>query len=202
MSKVTFQDKAKLKDSGVPDVNTVRAVDLNEIKEAINDNDDRIVEHPTRVDMGVSNVIDWANPNGVFLKTMTANTTFTDSNLPTGIDTKKINFYLQGLFTPLFPSYYIQIGDVNFGQDGVYKYEIQCVNGSIGNELVYYEALKTKGLIFPPTLKNGLITVLDFEETSGNTCFDTHGSFDFTSVETIISETGIMGNAKTFSKTV
>jgi len=95
--------------------------------------------NPTRVDMGVSNVIDWTNPNGVFLKTMTTPTTFIDDNLPTGIDTKKISIYMQGGFLPTFPNYWKKTTSKNYALTSVNRLNIECVNGNTGVELVYYD---------------------------------------------------------------
>src|SRR5690606_26421315 len=46
--------------------------------------------------------IDWSKE--VFDLTMTADTTFSDSNLPTGTDSKEIEVILQGGFTPTPPA--------------------------------------------------------------------------------------------------
>lgn len=94
--------------------------------------------NPTRVDMGISNDIDWAKPNGIFLKTLTENTTFTDSNLPNGLNIKRISLHLEpNVFNPIFPNYWELIsGDIINNNVNVLKAE--CVNGTSGSELVRY----------------------------------------------------------------
>jgi len=104
--------------------------------------------NPTRVEMGVSNVIDWTNPNGVFLKTMTEDIVFVDSNLPTGTDTKEINMYLDGNYTPVFPPYYILLGG-NYSGAVKNKLDIQAVNGNLGSEAVYYNISNTDIVTIP-----------------------------------------------------
>jgi len=95
-------------------------------------------EYDTRVDMGISNDIDWAKPNGIFLKTLTENTTFTDSNLPNGLNIKRISLHLEpNVFNPIFPNYWELIsGDIINNNVNVLKAE--CVNGTSGSELVRY----------------------------------------------------------------
>ena len=94
---------------------------------------------PQRVDMGASNNLDWADPNATFVKTQTANSTFTFSNLPTGTKTKTITMHLNpSTFSGSFPAYCTKIG-ANVIEPSVANVIVfECVNGNSGSELVYY----------------------------------------------------------------
>jgi hypothetical protein len=82
--------------------------------------------------------IDW-NAGSVFIITMTADTTFSDINFPTGTDTKVITLELAGNFTPTFPSYW-EARPSNDAFDGTVRNEItvNCKNGTSGSENVTF----------------------------------------------------------------
>jgi hypothetical protein len=78
--------------------------------------------------------LDW-NTYAVHKLTMTADTTFSDSNLPTGANTKIKTLWLTGAFTATFPAYYTFRGDT---YDGAVwnKITIDCVVGTTSSEFV------------------------------------------------------------------
>jgi hypothetical protein len=78
--------------------------------------------------------LDW-NAYSVEKLTMTADTTFSDSNLPTGANTKIKTLWLTGAFTATFPTYYTFRGDT---YDGAVwnKITIDCVVGTTSSEFV------------------------------------------------------------------
>ena len=94
---------------------------------------------PQRVDMGTSDILNWADPNATFVKNQTANSTFTFSNLPTGTKTKTITLHLNpGTYSGSFPAYCTKIG-ANVIEPSVANILVfECVNGNSGSELVYY----------------------------------------------------------------
>ena len=85
-----------------------------------------------------SYAIDW-NAGSVFVLTMTADTTFSFSNLPTGVNSKIITVIVTGAFVPTFPT----IATLKSATD-VYngaklnQYTINCVNGTAASEMIYY----------------------------------------------------------------
>jgi len=82
--------------------------------------------------------IDW-NAGSVFVLTMTANTTFSFSNLPTGVNSKIITVILTGAFVPTFPviATLKPATDVYNGAK-LNQYTINCVNGTPASEMIYY----------------------------------------------------------------
>jgi hypothetical protein len=67
--------------------------------------------------------------------TMTGNTTFSDSNLPTSDNTKEFTFKLTGAFTPTFPAYWTIVGDIYSGAIWNF-YSVQIHDGDSGTEEV------------------------------------------------------------------
>lgn len=67
--------------------------------------------------------------------TMTGNTTFTDSNLPTGDNTIEFTIKMTGNFTPTFPAYWDVVGDVYEGTVWNF-YAVQVHNGTASSEEV------------------------------------------------------------------
>jgi hypothetical protein len=104
----------------------------------VNQKEEEIVG--TRVTDTVSGTyaIDW-NAGSVFILTMTANTTFSDSNLPTGTETKVITVELAGAFVATFPSYY-EARPSNDAYDITVRNEltVNCKNGTSSGENVTY----------------------------------------------------------------
>lgn len=84
-------------------------------------------------DVSVTKGLNWNF--ATFDYTMTADTTFTDTNLPTGNNTETATFYLSGNFTPTFPSYWLFGGGVYDGV-GTYLLALECINGTSGSEKV------------------------------------------------------------------
>ena len=82
--------------------------------------------------------IDW-NAGSVFVLTMTANTTFSFSNLPTGVNSKIINVLITGAFVPTFPGIATlkPSTDVYTGAK-LNQYTINCINGTAESEMIYY----------------------------------------------------------------
>jgi hypothetical protein len=156
MAKITYQDKEKSKNSGLPDKNTARAEDFNEIKNSVNylyDNPSSGVsadsvgqteqkdELKGRVDMGVGTNIDWSLGVTYVHDQLTGNLTLTDANLPQGTDTKDITLDLDlNGFTLTFPAYYVSKGG-EVSASGKTRIVIGCVNGNNGSEEVYYSLI-------------------------------------------------------------
>lgn len=67
--------------------------------------------------------------------TMTGDTTFTDSNLPTGDNTIEFTIKMTGNFTPTFPAYWDVVGDAYEGTVWNF-YAVQVHNGTSSNEEV------------------------------------------------------------------
>jgi len=82
--------------------------------------------------------IDW-NAASVFVLTMTANTNFSFSNLPTGVNSKIITVILTGTFVPTFPAI-ATLKPATDVYDGakLNEYTINCVNGTAASEMIYY----------------------------------------------------------------
>ena len=82
--------------------------------------------------------IDW-NAASVFLLTMTADTTFSFSNLPTGVNSKIITVIVTGAFVPIFPAIATlkPATDVYAGAK-LNQYTINCINGTASSEMIYY----------------------------------------------------------------
>ena len=82
--------------------------------------------------------IDW-NSGSIFVLTMTANTTFSFSNLPTGVNSRIITVILTGAFVPTFPviATLKPATDVYAGAK-LNEYTINCVNGTAASEMIYY----------------------------------------------------------------
>ena len=82
--------------------------------------------------------IDW-NVASAFVLTMTNNTTFVSSNLPTGVNSKIINAIITGAFVPTFPSTWTlkPATDVYDGAK-LNQYTINCINGTAASEMIYY----------------------------------------------------------------
>ena len=82
--------------------------------------------------------IDW-NAASVFVLTMTANTTFSFSNLPTGVNSKIITVIITGAFVPTFPAIATPkpATDVYDGAK-LNQYTINCINGTAASEMIYY----------------------------------------------------------------
>ena len=82
--------------------------------------------------------IDW-NAGSVFPLTMTANTTFSFANLPTGVNSRIITVILTGAFTPTFPviATLKPATDVYDGAK-LNEYTINCVKGTAASEMIYY----------------------------------------------------------------
>ena len=82
--------------------------------------------------------IDW-NSGSIFVLTMTANTTFSFSNLPTGVNSKIITVILTGAFVPTFPVIATQKPSTDvYGGAKLNQYTINCINGTAASEMIYY----------------------------------------------------------------
>ena len=82
-------------------------------------------------------VIDWSTDTDTYTKTLTVNTTLTDSNLPQGTNTKTIVLSIDGAFTLTVPAYWKLKGGT-YSATKVNQIVLQCVNGNSGNERVNY----------------------------------------------------------------
>jgi len=82
--------------------------------------------------------IDW-NAASVFVLTMTANTTFSFTNLPTGVNSRIITVIITGAFVPTFPAIATlkPATDVYAGAK-LNEYTINCINGTAASEMIYY----------------------------------------------------------------
>jgi len=82
--------------------------------------------------------IDW-NAGSVFVLTMTADTTFSFTNLPTGVNSKIITVITTGPFVPTFPviATLKPATDV-YAEAKLNQYTINCVNGTPDNEMIFY----------------------------------------------------------------
>jgi len=82
--------------------------------------------------------IDW-DAGSVFVLTMTADTTFSFSNLPTGVNSKIITVIVTGAFVPTFPAIATlkPATDVYAGAK-LNQYTINCINGTASSEMIYY----------------------------------------------------------------
>jgi hypothetical protein len=91
-----------------------------------------------RVEMGVSNVINWADPNKTFVRDdLTETITLSDINLPTGTTSKRIQFFVNPKnHSIVTPSYWIFIGG-SPTPNIMNEFTLHCVNGNPGSELVY-----------------------------------------------------------------
>lgn len=85
--------------------------------------------------VAITTAIDWTA--GIeFTKTMTGNTTFTDSNLVKG---KVVVLYLTGDYSPTFPTYYdIMKGSETYDGTVSNTIIIHCIESSGGSEEVEY----------------------------------------------------------------
>ena len=90
-----------------------------------------------RVDMGTGTVINWSLGISYKHTTLTGAITFTDSNLPTGTDTKCITLDIDGDFAITFPAYYVSKGGTYDGTV-MNRIVIDCINGTASSEEVYY----------------------------------------------------------------
>ena len=88
--------------------------------------------------VATSYAIDW-NAGSVFVLTMTANTTFSNANLPTGVNAKIITIELTGAFAPTFPANWTLKPSTD-AYDGVKNnlIEVNCLNGTAAAEKIYY----------------------------------------------------------------
>lgn len=82
-------------------------------------------------------VINWSTDTDTYTKTLTANTTLTDSNLPSGTNTRTITLIIDGAFTLTVPSYWKLKGGV-YSTTKQNQIVLQCVNGTAGSERVNY----------------------------------------------------------------
>jgi len=82
--------------------------------------------------------IDW-NVGSVFVITMLDDTTFSFSNLPTGVNSRIITVITTGPFVPTFPviATLKPATDVYNGAK-LNEYTINCVNGTAASEMIYY----------------------------------------------------------------
>ena len=81
--------------------------------------------------------IDWSL--GIeFTKTLTAAITLTDSNLPTGTDTKCIVLYITGEYAITTPSYWKKHGTGAYDGTKINLFVIDCLNGTSASEDVKY----------------------------------------------------------------
>ena len=97
-------------------------------------------ELKARVDMGTGTAINWSLGISFIHDTLTGNITFTDSNLPTGTDSKCISLDLDGDFAITWPTYYVHKGGVYDGTV-MNRIIIDCVNGTGSSEEVYYQII-------------------------------------------------------------
>lgn len=90
----------------------------------------------TRVTASVSGTYAINLNNGdVFVLTMTADTTFSFSNLPTGINTKTFEVLLTGAFTPTFPAYAVATPSSDTYDGAVRnRYIFDVINGTASSE--------------------------------------------------------------------
>jgi len=93
-------------------------------------------QNPRITDIGVATTYDFDHELATDWKlTMTADTTFTESNLPIRNNTIEYTFKLTGAFTPTFPSYWTVLGDAYDG-DIFNFFAVQVHNGNSGSEEV------------------------------------------------------------------
>jgi len=90
----------------------------------------------TRVTASVSSTYAINLSNGdVFVLTMTADTTFSFSNLPTGTNTKTFEVLLTGAFTPTFPAYAVATPSSDTYDGAVRnRYIFDVINGTSSSE--------------------------------------------------------------------
>lgn len=82
--------------------------------------------------------IDW-DLGTVFLPpTLTQATTLTEINLPQSTDTRKITMWLTGNFALTLPAYYTLVSGAYDGT-AINEFEIECIDGTLGSEIVYYK---------------------------------------------------------------
>lgn len=95
-------------------------------------------ELKARVDIGSGTSIDWELGISYIHDILTQNETFTDSNLPSGTDSKTITLDIDlDTYSITFPAYYIfKGGDVS--SSGKTRIVIDSVNGTGSSEEVYY----------------------------------------------------------------
>ncbi len=95
----------------------------------------------TRVTANVATTyaFDW-NLASVFDLTMTAATTFSSTNLPTGANSKVINIKLSGNFAPTFPTTWVLLPNAD-PYDGLKQnlITVNCLNGTAASEVIYYD---------------------------------------------------------------
>lgn len=86
-----------------------------------------------------SKAIDW-NAYSLFDFTMTGDTTLSDSNLPTGTNTKVIEMIITGDFVLTLPAYW-EAEPGNDAYDGTVRNHlvVTCVKGDSGSEDVIYQ---------------------------------------------------------------
>jgi hypothetical protein len=99
------------------------------------DLDNLAVDLKSRVVVAAAD-IDW-NLGVEFTRTLTAAITLTDSNLPTGTDTKCIVLHITGEFAITPPAYWVNKGGT---YDGTVSnmFVIDCLNGTGASEIVNY----------------------------------------------------------------
>ena len=87
--------------------------------------------------------VDW-NAGDVWQLTLTGATTITDTNLPSGTNTKVIEFLITGAFAWTPPAYWVELPSSQ-AYDGAKQNHvvISCINGTGSSELVYYSNEKT-----------------------------------------------------------
>ena len=93
-------------------------------------------EQKSRIVLSTDN-IDWSLGKE-FTKTLTANWTITETNLPTGTDTDCIIIYVTGAFTITPPAYWKKHGTGAYDGTKVNMYVIDCLNGTSASEDVKY----------------------------------------------------------------
>jgi hypothetical protein len=96
-------------------------------------------EEKVVADVSVTYDIDWASPNAMFVLTMTANTTFSDINLPSEPNSKVIEIILNGNYTATLPAYWEALPS-NDSYLGTVRNHIvvSCVDGTTSSEDVLY----------------------------------------------------------------
>ena len=93
-------------------------------------------EQKARVVLSTAN-IDWSLGTD-FTKTLAANWTITETNLPTGTDTKCIVVYVTGAFTITPPAYWKKHGTGAYDGAKINMFVIDCLNGTGASEDVKY----------------------------------------------------------------
>lgn len=93
----------------------------------------------TRVSSSIVTTYDLNWNNGVFVLTLTGDTTLSDINLPTGTNTKVIEMIVTGDFALTLPAYWTaRPSNDSYVGTGENHFAVSCINGNSGTEKVIY----------------------------------------------------------------